>query len=107
MNLPPVNHETRENVTLLKTDAVDSDLWEPQTVIIVVIFGLVCVLHLMAFLYTVCLQGYNAGAHTFLHPIHYRRQDKERHMFYGFVSPLFIDNKDAQQKERTPIMIDI
>ncbi|KAM4036556.1 uncharacterized protein ACNLHF_015497 [Anomaloglossus baeobatrachus] len=109
MNFLQVNHVTRKNVTLVQMeDAADSELWEPQTIIVVVIFGLVCVLHLTAFLYTVCLQSYvNVGHQNFSHPFHYRRQDKERNVFYGFISPIFIDHKDSQQKERIPIMIDV
>ncbi|XP_077118401.1 uncharacterized protein LOC143774565 [Ranitomeya variabilis] len=109
MNFLLMNHVTRKNVTLLQTDNTeDSELWEPHTVIVVVIFGLVCVLHLTAFLYTVCLQSYvNVGAQAFSHPFHYRRQDKEKNVFYGLISPIFMDNEDSQKKERTPIMVDI
>ncbi|KAG8574301.1 hypothetical protein GDO81_009137 [Engystomops pustulosus] len=107
MSISRANQGTGGNATLLQMEgAVDPDLWEPHTTIVVVIFGLVCVLHLTAFLYTVCLQSYvSAGANTFSRQVHDGRQDKN--VFYGLVSPLLIGHNDPQQKERTPIMIDM
>lgn len=109
MNYPPINIVARGNLTLRQLeDAVDAGLWEPQTIIIVVIFGLVCFLHLTAFLYTVCLQSYvNAGAQTFARPVLHVKRDGGSKKWFHFISQWLNDNCYPPQREKAPIMIDM
>lgn len=109
MNYSPINIVARGNLTLRELeDAVDAGLWEPQTIIIVVIFGLVCFLHLTAFLYTVCLQSYvHAGAQTFVRPVPRVKINGEGKKCFHFISQWLNDNCHPPQREKAPIMIDM
>nr|DBA30129.1 TPA: hypothetical protein GDO54_006147 [Pyxicephalus adspersus] len=109
MNFPPIENGPKGNLTLRQLeDAVDSGLWEPQTVIIVVIFGLVCFLHLTAFLYTVCLQSYiHAGTQTFARPVLQVKKDGGGKKCFHLLSQWLNDNCHTPQKEKTLIIIDM
>ncbi|KAE8619502.1 hypothetical protein XENTR_v10009816 [Xenopus tropicalis] len=57
MSFSAAHHLTKKNMTYAPAEvAIEPRPWEPQTVLIVAIFGMVCLLHLMAFLYSLRFQ---------------------------------------------------